>query len=71
MEKQFCFFGILGTDLSDSNKEKSKKYAKKSGLPEFEYVLQPRTKGFTFFVNTLRNGKASVGFTWCGFYGGS
>ena len=50
----------LGTDLSESNKRKSKKYAKENGLQEFEYVLQPRTKGFTYFVNTLRNGETAL-----------
>lgn len=51
---------MKGTDLSDSNKRKSRAYARKQGLPEFEYVLQPRTKGFTRFVNTLRNGKLNL-----------
>ena len=55
----YCVFDarmFAGTDLSESNKRKSKQYARQHGLQEFDYVLQPRTKGFTYFVNTLRNG---------------
>ncbi len=43
-----------GTDLSQSNKEKSQKYARKNGLPLYEYVLHPRTKGFVHCVNEMR-----------------
>ena len=42
-----------GTDLSPSNKAKSQKYAEQRGIPKFEYVLQPRTKGFALCVNEL------------------
>ena len=42
-----------GTDLSPSNKIKSQKYAEQHNLPKFEYVLQPRTKGFVLCVNEL------------------
>ena len=43
---------------------KSQAYARKNGLTEFEYVLQPKTKGFTSFVTTLRQGtyKNTVNF---------
>ncbi len=43
-----------GTDLSLSNKEKSQKYAGKNGLPLYEYVLHPRTKGFVHCINEMR-----------------
>ncbi|CAK8686602.1 lysocardiolipin acyltransferase 1-like [Clavelina lepadiformis] len=43
-----------GTDLSEDNRKRSAEFAKKKDLPVFDYVLHPRTKGFTYFVNTLR-----------------
>ena len=42
-----------GTDLSPSNKIKSQKYSEQNGLHRFEYLLQPRTKGFVLCVNEL------------------
>ena len=42
-----------GTDLSPSNKVKSQKYAEQHNLPKFEYLLQPRTKGFALCVKEL------------------
>ena len=43
-----------GTDLSDSNKQKSHKFAEQNGLPKYEYVLNTRTKGFIHCVQELR-----------------
>nr|CAB3263400.1 lysocardiolipin acyltransferase 1 [Phallusia mammillata] len=53
--KHNILFFPEGTDLSKDNLRKSKEFAKKSDLTPFDYVLQPRRKGFTHFVNTLRN----------------
>ena len=35
-----------GTDFRQDSHESSKKYARKNNLPEYEYVLHPRTTGF-------------------------
>ncbi|XP_077863859.1 lysocardiolipin acyltransferase 1-like [Saccoglossus kowalevskii] len=43
-----------GTDLSERNRERNAVYAKKNGLPVYDYVLHPRTTGFTFLVESLR-----------------
>uniref|UniRef100_H2Y6E8 Phospholipid/glycerol acyltransferase domain-containing protein n=1 Tax=Ciona savignyi TaxID=51511 RepID=H2Y6E8_CIOSA len=53
--KPNILFFAEGTDLNEGSKKSSQAYARKSGLAEFEYVLQPRTTGFTYFVNHLRN----------------
>ncbi|KAJ7991188.1 hypothetical protein DPEC_G00294660 [Dallia pectoralis] len=45
-----------GTDLTDYTRAKSDEFAEKNGLPKFEYVLHPRTTGFTFIVDILRKG---------------
>jgi len=54
-ENQTLINIFSGTDLSESNKEKSKKYARENNLPEFDYVLQPRTKGFTYAFGCVIN----------------
>ncbi|XP_015991561.1 lysocardiolipin acyltransferase 1 [Rousettus aegyptiacus] len=46
-----------GTDLTEKSKAQSNDFAEKNGLQKFEYVLQPRTTGFTFVVDHLREGK--------------
>ncbi|XP_032071415.1 lysocardiolipin acyltransferase 1 isoform X3 [Thamnophis elegans] len=45
-----------GTDLTDETKARSDKFAEKNGLQKYEYVLHPRTTGFTFIVDHLRDG---------------
>ncbi|XP_072533455.1 lysocardiolipin acyltransferase 1 [Salminus brasiliensis] len=45
-----------GTDLTDNTRARSDDFAEKNGLPKYEYVLHPRTTGFTFIVDTLRKG---------------
>lgn len=45
-----------GTDLTEKTKEKSDSFAEQNSLPKFEYVLHPRTTGFTFIVDMLRKG---------------
>ncbi|XP_077997790.1 lysocardiolipin acyltransferase 1-like [Glandiceps talaboti] len=43
-----------GTDLSKDNKMRGINYAKKNGLPVYEFVMHPRTTGFVFLVEKLR-----------------
>ncbi|XP_072356480.1 lysocardiolipin acyltransferase 1 isoform X1 [Scyliorhinus torazame] len=45
-----------GTDLTDFNKARSDEFAAARGLPTYEYVLHPRTNGFSFIVEQLRKG---------------
>nr|XP_028580306.1 lysocardiolipin acyltransferase 1 isoform X1 [Podarcis muralis] len=45
-----------GTDLTDNTKARSNEFAEKNGLQKYEYVLHPRTTGFTFIVERLRDG---------------
>jgi len=42
-----------GTDLSESNVEKSHKYAEANGLTKFRYVLNPRSTGLIAIKNFL------------------
>ncbi|XP_021501394.1 lysocardiolipin acyltransferase 1 isoform X3 [Meriones unguiculatus] len=41
----------------ENNKARSNDFAEKNGLQKYEYVLHPRTTGFTFVVDRLREGK--------------
>lgn len=45
-----------GTDLTENTKARSNEFAEKNSLEKFEYVLHPRTTGFTFIVHRLREG---------------
>ncbi|XP_055721694.1 lysocardiolipin acyltransferase 1-like [Salvelinus fontinalis] len=45
-----------GTDLTDYTRARSDDFAEMNDLPKFEYVLQHRTTGFTFIMDSLRNG---------------
>uniref|UniRef100_A0A1A8H7P9 Lysocardiolipin acyltransferase 1 n=2 Tax=Nothobranchius korthausae TaxID=1143690 RepID=A0A1A8H7P9_9TELE len=45
-----------GTDLTENTRAKSDVYAAQNNLPKVEYVLHPRTTGFTFIVERLRKG---------------
>ncbi|XP_065152057.1 lysocardiolipin acyltransferase 1 [Paramisgurnus dabryanus] len=45
-----------GTDLTDNTRAKSDEFAERNGLPNYKFVLHPRTTGFTFIVDTLRKG---------------
>ena len=49
-----------GTDLSNSNKEKSHSYAEKNGLQKYDYVLHPKKRGFCLCVEELRKGKVPL-----------
>ena len=41
----------------ENSKARSNEFAEKNGLQKYEYVLHPRTTGFTFVVDRLREGK--------------
>lgn len=41
----------------ENSKARSNDFAEKNGLQKYEYVLHPRTTGFTFVVDRLREGK--------------
>ncbi|XP_050804559.1 lysocardiolipin acyltransferase 1 isoform X1 [Gopherus flavomarginatus] len=45
-----------GTDLTANTKARSNEFAEKNGLRKYKYVLHPRTTGFTFVVERLREG---------------
>ncbi|CAH2255953.1 lysocardiolipin acyltransferase 1, partial [Pelobates cultripes] len=45
-----------GTDLTENTKARSNEFAEKNELKKYEYVLHPRTTGFTFIVDRLREG---------------
>lgn len=49
-----------GTDLSESNRDKSNSFAAKTDLPPREYSLYPRTTGWTFMYPLLREHVAAV-----------
>ncbi|KAK5608802.1 Lysocardiolipin acyltransferase 1 [Crenichthys baileyi] len=46
-----------GTDLTENTRAKSDAFAVQNNLPKMEYVLHPRTTGFTFIVDRLRKGE--------------
>lgn len=43
-----------GGDLSHKSRAKSHTFADQNGLPRYNYCLHPRTKGFTYIVNKMR-----------------
>ncbi|XP_014915816.1 lysocardiolipin acyltransferase 1 isoform X3 [Poecilia latipinna] len=45
-----------GTDLTENTKARSDAFAAQNNLPKMEYVLHPRSTGFTFIVDKLRKG---------------
>ncbi|KAK4299874.1 hypothetical protein Pmani_027886 [Petrolisthes manimaculis] len=44
-----------GTNLTPETKKKSEEFASKAGLPPLDHLLHPRTTGFTFLVEKMRN----------------
>ncbi|XP_030051977.1 lysocardiolipin acyltransferase 1 [Microcaecilia unicolor] len=46
-----------GTDLTENTKARSNKYAEQNGLQKYDYVIHPRTTGFTFVVQRLIEGQ--------------
>ncbi|KAL6069296.1 hypothetical protein STEG23_005522, partial [Scotinomys teguina] len=53
-----------GTDLTENNKARSNDFAEKNGLQKYEYVLHPRTTGFTFVVDRLREAIEDLVSSW-------
>ncbi|XP_068009806.1 lysocardiolipin acyltransferase 1 isoform X1 [Melanerpes formicivorus] len=45
-----------GTDLTANTRARSNEFAARSGLQRYDYVLHPRTTGFTCVVQRLRQG---------------
>lgn len=48
---KFCVFP------TEDTKAKSDAFAAQNNLPKMEYVLHPRSTGFTFIVDKLRKGQ--------------
>lgn len=46
-----------GTDFSPANKVRSDEFAKKNKFRKYDYVLHPRTTGFTYLAQEMRQGK--------------
>lgn len=46
-----------GGDLTDRSRERSNKFAEKNNLPHYQYCLHPRTTGFNYVMNALRDGR--------------
>ena len=59
-----CILQILlfpeGTDLTPTTKARSDRFAEKNDLPKYNHVLHPRTTGFAFLVQKMREGECSV-----------
>ncbi|XP_049793655.1 lysocardiolipin acyltransferase 1-like [Schistocerca nitens] len=43
-----------GTDLTEGSRQRSHNYADSHGLPHYQYVLHPKTTGFTFLAQRMR-----------------
>ena len=46
-----------GTNLTEKTREKSDRYAADNNLKPYRHVLHPRTTGFSFIVDRMRQGK--------------
>ena len=46
-----------GGDLTEKSKAKSDVFAESKGLPKYDYVLHPHTRGFVFAVATLKKSR--------------
>ncbi|BFZ07073.1 hypothetical protein BsWGS_10112 [Bradybaena similaris] len=53
---QFLLFPE-GTDMCPNAIRRSNAFAEKQGLPNYEYVLHPRTTGFVHFVTEMKKGQ--------------
>ena len=49
-----------GTDLTPTTKARSDRFAEKNDLPKYSHVLHPRTTGFAFLVQKMREGECAV-----------
>lgn len=54
LQPQLLFFPE-GTDFQKFSRQKSREYAEKNDLDDYECVLHPRTLGFTSIVNYMRS----------------
>lgn len=54
--RKWCFL----FSPSANTKARSNEFAEKNGLQKYEYVLHPRTTGFTFVVERLREGNSAL-----------
>lgn len=59
-EKMALLLFPEGTDLSESNIRKSNTYAAKHNLPEYKYVLHPKSTGFFVSLQAMRHHEGSV-----------
>ena len=46
--------------MTPESKEKSNWFAKKNGLQPYEFVLHPRTTGFTYLAQQMRKSKRDM-----------
>jgi lysocardiolipin and lysophospholipid acyltransferase len=57
-KESLCSYQLLlfpeGTDRGERAARISDEFAKKNGLPKYDYVLHPRTTGFNFILNEMR-----------------
>ena len=60
----FFVFQVLlfpeGTDLTARTRARSDEFAKKNGLPSYEYCLHPRTTGFTYLASLMRQSELGL-----------
>ena len=56
-----------GTDFTPGTKIRSDRFAEKNDLPKYDYVLHPRTTGFTYLVEQMRNSKSTICFQYAYF----
>jgi len=49
-----------GTDLTPSTLKRSNKFAEDYNLPKYEYILHPRTTGFGFLVEKMRECRLKI-----------
>ena len=45
-----------GTDLHPGGIKRSREFAEKNNLPQYEYVLHPRVTGFSFILREMLKG---------------
>ncbi len=51
-----------GTDKCDKATERSRLYAEKKDLVHYQYVLHPKTTGFVFILQKMRNGEGQSSY---------
>ena len=57
-KESLCSYQLLlfpeGTDRGERAAKISDEFAKRNNLPQYDYVLHPRTTGFNFILNEMR-----------------